>query len=200
MANQYPYPEAEHYVFPKTSTEVIADELRHYPDGPSFRKNLVGLGRMYEKTPLLQCCKKYAALMQLAAVATGQTGKPRQLEMDFYAGEVFSLHANITTLDTPAKRILLMKDALEEYADGSIQYDPKDDRLQRRIDDLITFRDEAADKLFENQSERVQEHILEAALRSYDDVAHAGQRQNRFIAGYLFAAQLIVAYYVAESE
>lgn len=193
MAAEFSYPPTEHYVFPKDTVEVLDDELHYYRDGSSFRAGVIGLGRMYAKTPFLLSCKKYATLMRLACHGAEQPGPALALDPHFYAGEILATHRLLRPAPKLARQHVLWQDILEPYADGPTDFDPSNDLLKEAVDELTEFRDHTWQELFDQQYPKMQEKLVDVTVRMYDDIPNAGVSEDRFTTGYLFAANLIVS-------
>lgn len=198
MANKYPYPEAEHYTFPGTAAELIQDELRLYPDGPSFRTNIVGLSRMYETTPLLTSCRKYATYMQLAAYSCDQAGVASQLDNDFYAGEVYAIHAMGSLLPTDTKRYLLRYNAFEKYEMSDPASSERGALIKGLIEQLAEYRKETWKLVRDTQAIYIQERLADIAILAYSDIPNAGEREDGFMAGYLFSGKIIAHIFASD--
>jgi len=189
----YPYPDAEHLPQPLSPYDVIDEELRIYQSGAQFREGVIGIGRIYDNTPLLIGFKKYARLLNIAQMTTAVTTELERPAMasNFYIGEVFATHASVRPMPKPIRQFVLAQDYLSQYGRGRTDIDPQNQLLKLACAELLDFRDNDWQDLFARQNDLYQEKLVDATVRMYEDIPNAGHAEDDFMAGYLYAANLI---------
>ena len=184
--NPRPYPDAEYRKPALNSLDVLEEELGFYPDGPSFRGGLVAIGRIYEKTRLMQGFARYSRLAVIASMSQGRQEGLNGMAPNFLAGETLAMHVLLKPVDILHRRYFLNHDLFPPTYDeeGNVL-------LQENLAELEEHRTSTWRHVLDTQSARHQELIMEAAMRAYDDVPNAGAAEDDFMAGYLYAGNLI---------
>jgi hypothetical protein len=193
LTNQYPYPAIEHLEPALSPYDVIGEELRYYPTGKEFRAGIIAISKIYDKTPLMIGFKKYARLLNIAQLTTDVTSELERPVMaaNFYSGEVFATHTAVQPMPKPIRQYVLGQDYLSQYAPGVTNIDPGNSLLKLACAELLDFRDSDWQDLFNRQDDLYQGKLLDAAARLYEDVPNPGHNEDDFMAGYLYAANLI---------
>lgn len=201
MSERYSYPEAEHYIEPRNPLEVIDEELRFYPDASSMREGLIAIGRIYQNTELLYCMKKYAYLVSVASIMSGNGPEKPGIDNDFYAGAILGTHVMVKPAPKPVRQRVLRIDVLDGYSPWSDGFDPDHEILKEALEELAHYKDGEWRELFDDQPAEHQERIMDLGGRMYEDIASAQTRNQRwesFTSGYLFAANLIYSGFSGE--
>ena len=192
MAN-YPYPDVEHLKPTVSPYDVIDEELRIYKTGPEFRQGIIGISRLYDKTRLMTGFKKYARLLNIAQLSTAVSVELERPAMasNFYVGEVFATHVSVKPMPKAIRQQVLRQDYLSQYGSGATDIDPENKLLKLACAELLDFRDNDWQDLLARQNEPYQEKLVEPTVPRSEDVPIAGHPEDDFLAGYLYAANLI---------
>lgn len=190
MSEHYPYHPSEQYEFPRNQIEQAEEELRIYDTPIEFRKNLLGLKRMYEWTACFQSLKQYAAYAaDLRTVPEGAVIKS-SFNGDFFSGELMAMHVNVAPAPLGTKRAILFNDFLSD-----LEGNPAKDTIEENIRDFIAEwaggeSNNWAEFLAE-QDPRYQKAATMMAERMYDRCDGALERELDFLAGFTFASNLV---------
>ncbi len=181
-----PYPDAEYRKRALNPLDVLEEELGFYPDGPSFRGGLVGIGRIYDRTKLMQGFARYSRLAVIASMAQGREEGLNGMAPNFLAGETLAMHVLLKPVDTLQRRYFLNKSLFPPT------YDAEGEMLLRdNLAELEEHRTKGWREILDTQTPQHQELLMEAAMRAYDDIPNAGPAEDDFMAGYLYAGNLI---------
>jgi hypothetical protein len=191
MAKKYPYPETEHYDFPETADAVIFDQMRYYSTPVDFRESIVGLGRIYLDTKLMFACRKFAVLMAVADPER-ETDAKLAVDNDFLAGEIVGLHAIVSPLRNYIGQQILSCDPLREYNPGDKSVDPDNTRLRLIEKNMAELRTSGWQDILSSHDPKMQAAFTEAAAHTYGDIAGSQRRQEAFMVGELFVADLMI--------
>lgn len=193
MAETYPYPEAEHYEFPRTPLAVLEDELHIYKDGPELRDSILGLETMYRGNPLHTNIVAYAALMKRAAIAAELISYSSDAAQDlaFLGGEVLAVHCSLRPMPRVMRQYMLGRDMLcVAYADA-YNAEFRATVAQQTMRELIEYREQDWQTLLQAQDPAYREAILQASNTVYNDLPDTEILRDNFTAGYLYAGNLI---------
>lgn len=180
------YPDAEYRKRATTLTDVLEEELGFYPDGPSFRGGLIAIGRMYEQTKLMQNFIHFAKLAVIASVSHGEGVDPGTIAPNFLAGETLAIHAILKPRDMFERRFYLRQNII-----GSMNQNSGEEVFEAALEHLADHRAGGWEHVFDRQVALHQELLVEATIRAFDDQPNARTAETDFLAGYLYAGNLI---------
>lgn len=190
MSERYPYPENEHYVFPKTRAEIIQDELRYYKYPEDLRAMGIGLRRLYAEAPIISSMQKYAVLMNVVHLVTKGYGQRSQADNDFFMGSIYGIHTTIHTATAATRKEVLRLDPMRGL-DGSGEEAEDREYQQKVMGWLQVWETTDFEKEFERSPEELQTNLRDLAKHMYCGIQTPHEREQSFMSGYLFATKMI---------
>ena len=197
MSEQYPYPNAEHYVFPRNRAQVIADELSYYREPEDIREAVVALAEYYSPAPIMDAMKRFAFLNSAARIDIGGTEERPQIDDDFWLGALMGVHTSVHTLSSydndgngfaASKRELILGNNSLRTLSG----DEEDaETVQFLIGSLKVWDAELFEKRFNQAPEELQEAIFDLTDHMYCGIYNAQAKGQNFMSGYVFAINYI---------
>lgn len=188
MAEQYPYPNQEHYETPKNQIEQAQEELRLYPGRDDIVSNLQGLRQMYGNMPCLQAIEKYATIA--GTLRSDSDPRVEVLNRDFYDGALLGIHVNAAPAPLDIKRRILYTDFLEHLDEN-----PMEDEIISNITSYMEHwaggRKNSWRKFLDGQDSVYCDVATEVAWILYEDWEDSEERQLDFMAGFAFATNLV---------
>lgn len=201
--HECPFPEAEQRPVPEDALALLDDELLLYKDAASMRSNVVGLSRMYKGTALMQGFQRCASLMTIASTTYGLPGAESRtamaLDRDFYSGLVLGTHCMVRPQSYFDRHQLYGWDPLPPFESSEDEGEDSRD-LRTAVDIMAEFRAVAWEELFATLAEAVQLKLIEAGVRMYEDQPGAAERENGFMAGFMYAAYRLSTTMLDEEE
>jgi hypothetical protein len=186
---QLPYPEAEYRKPATTAPDILEEELGFYADGPSFRAGIVAISRIYEDTDLMRSFTSCSRLAVIGALAQGkQEPSPNGLALHFLAGETLAMHASLRPATSFVRQRILGYDLL-----GAMQDQQDKTLIHQAMADIAIHRAGTWQELLDAQTPEHQELLVEATARMYEDIPNVGSTENDFMAGYLYADDVITS-------
>lgn len=194
MSIEQAYPPIEHYEFPKSVEEILSDELRFsQSEGETAKTITLGLGRMYGWSELLQACQRIAILVHAGQVPKSERRRVSGMDDDFYAGEILGVHSLYQVLDRPTRTQVIRVDFSRMFGIGpGTSMEEYDNTLNEVIKGVVRFRRGAWKEQLGWQSPALQDILGQIALRMYENQENAEGRKDGFMAGYLFASNLVI--------
>jgi hypothetical protein len=196
MSEQYTYSEAEHYVFPRSRAQVIADELKYYPDPEELRENIIGLSRYYAETPVIDMMKRFAFLYAAAKIDTGAREERPHTDQDFLLGAMLGVHTTVHTMDSDPEAqsyeasrrgLILGHNSLQ-----NLTGDEDDaETVEFLIGSLKVWETELLEKRFSEAPEELQEAVYDLTSQVYAGIYRPQEQERAFMSGYLFATNYI---------
>lgn len=186
------YPDAEHYVSPRTAAEQARDELRLYPNPETFRGDFMPiLRRMYSPTLLAQSMQRYASFVGAIEHRT-PTDKRRRMNFSFYSGSIVGMHLNIAPLPDIRKYPILKLVPLPSLDEA---LDPE--RMQHEAKEwLTTWMSEQNNGLTWRNFMLGQDEDYQGATANMAEILYEGRtnrhkRATDFIAGLALASGVV---------
>lgn len=178
-------PDIEHLPAPKTPFDVLADELRRFPNKNSFGHRIAMIERVNESTPLRESLEAHVMFPSGLEEMRGGEVSPDAGTM-FYAGALVGMHCATSTMHPAESNSVMYKtiDVATQYQ----QYpgESTDAGLTRLID-LFQISAELAEQSFHNLAPRHQELLIDAALYAGEDFEP--DARFSFVQGFIFAAE-----------
>lgn len=187
MSERYPYPENEHYVFPKTRAEIINDELHYYQDPDEFREASIGIARLYAETPIINSMNKYAFLMNVVHVVTNGHGHESHVDRDFLMGTLYGVHTTVHTASVWKRRQILGYDPM-----SGVEGEEEDREIRQQImGKLRAWEAEGVKEKLDEAPEDFQTALTDLTKHLYHGMGETKDQERSFITGYMFATSLI---------
>lgn len=188
MAEQYPYPNQEHYETPKNQIEQLQEEFRMYPVQDDVRSNLLGLREMYGNMPCMQAVERYATIA--GTLRSDSDPRVEVLNRDFYDGALLGVHVNVAPSPLDIKRKVLYTDVLQHLDEN-----PKEEEI---ISNITTYMEQWAGgrknswrKFLDGLDMMYCDTATELAWVLYEGWDDSEERQLDFMAGFAFATSLV---------
>lgn len=187
MSERYPYPNAEHYVFPKSRAATLGDEMAFYPEPEELRHMTVALAQFYENTPIMGTMKKHAFLMNVVHHAMNGEGDESRMDSDFLMGTLYGVHTTVHTAPSWVRRWVLGYNPLRE-----ITGDDDDLHIRKELLEYLQAWETAGfEEKFEEAPDDLQEALLDFTRQMYGGIYRSEDKQRSFMTGYVFAINLI---------
>lgn len=192
MSEKYQYPSQEHYVFPRTRAEIIADELLHYFEPQELREAILGLTELYGRTPLMSTLQKYSFLVAAARIEAnrenngGDSERPSADE-DFYFGAIMGVHTTVHNAPSTKQQRVLNHNHLRNLH-GT---DEDAEALTYLVEQLKVWETLTFELRFNEAPEELQEAVFDLASHAYCDMPSRQDRERSFMSGYMFALSVI---------
>ncbi len=190
MSEHYTYPQAEHYVFPKTRAEIIQDELNFYKDPEDMRAMGIGLARLYAEAPIVSSMQKYAVLMNVVHLATKGYGERTRVDGDFLMGTIYGIHTTVHTESPGVRKRVLGLDPMRGI-DGTAENEKERAFQQELMGWLQTWEATDFEKEFERAPEELQTSLLDLTKHMYCGIQTPQEREQSFMSGYMFVTNMI---------
>lgn len=193
MSETYPYPAAEHYVFPTNPIEMMDEHLRRYIDGEQSRSEIIANGHYYKNTRLYTALKDYAAISQHALTGSVDRGHAviERYRMDFHAGSICALHNNLHPGPHKLKEFVLSNDPLHPLHQQNIDTADNEKFIEDVAADMVAWHNGGAQEFLEQQDEEFTLRLQLIAESTYRGVDSALEREQSFMDGYLFTCNLV---------
>ncbi|MEO5499231.1 MAG: hypothetical protein ABIR46_01910, partial [Candidatus Saccharimonadales bacterium] len=183
----------EHYVEPTTPLEQLEEELRLYKDSDSMCLSVNGMKNHFCRTPIYESLDVFAHLIIIAKGKIANTGNVNNfnyIDEDFLDGSIYALHAIVkpSPIDTYNKIVGWNPlGYLDKYKDDSNRFDPI-------IDEMVGWEAGEYKDAYGQQSDVMQERILEVAFRIRNDGPDVDKKQDAFISGFMFGSVLLTRF------
>lgn len=188
MSERYPYPENEHYVFPKTRAEIINDELSFYPDPEELRHMSVGLAKLYSETPIMSTMRKYAFLMNVVHIASDGRGDDSKVDSDFLMGSLYGVHTSTHTASPTLRRRILDFDPLKEITGE----DDSDLECRKELMQYLNaWEKHGFEEKYNEAPEELQVALSDLAKHMYGCIHEPQRKERSFMTGYMFVTSII---------
>jgi hypothetical protein len=199
MSEKYPYPEAEHYEFPRDPYQQADDEMRLYPTSDEFRKNLVTLKRMYSKTPLMKSMEQYSRIASIVRIPEISGGGIGSFNFGFYSGALLSVHVNVAPAPRYLNSAVLSTNLLEGF---DLEGPGAEQLILLRLGAIKDWflewagqegsdEDPGWSQFFDEQTLDYQERAYAMADLVYGEQKFSYEHQLDFLMGYTFASNMV---------
>lgn len=202
MADIYSIPPAELRKPLLDPADVIADELRMYPDTDGFIQCYIGLSAIYGPTKMGTSFLKASRILLLSYMQENNIGSEdiklaRRVDTEFYAGSILALHSSVRVLQSDRRRMLY------DCTSGNFETDglPPDQAtavMTEALNDMAAYRQSIwGDEFYELLSTDLQDVVYEAGDRlvAGNDQSSSEELKfgiDNFMAGYTYGARTVV--------
>ncbi len=187
---QLPYPEREHYTFPRNHIEQAQEELRTYAEPDEFRKHLVSVKRQYYGTPFVQTIERYSRYAAVLHTDQPELDTSRALNSDFFSGAVMAVHIHTAPAPTNTLRFILGNRFL-----SSFDSDANNAVFEADVREWMLFwaNDETDNwaTFLEQQDPRFQSIAMELAEMTFRGRPNHLERELDYLIGFTFASNII---------
>lgn len=196
MSEKYPYPAAEHYVFPKNPIEMMDEHLRRNFDPERSRSEIIANGHYYKETPLYRALSSYGFISQQALMKRMDTGQAviERYRMDFHAGAICALHNNLHPGPHNVKESVLSNDPLYPLHERDIDTSENVTFIENIAAHMLEWHEGGSQEFLAEQDDEFSMRLQLIAESTYRGMDNALECEQSFIDGYLFSCNLTWQY------
>lgn len=191
MSELSPYPNREHYSFPRNAIEQAREELKLYPEPPAFRRNIFGLQKMYARTACLGSMQKYAEFATgLHLSETGDDKSQHLINADFFSGTIAAVHINVAPRPLHIRRQVLQQNFLLGL-DENASNDSIAENITEHMQEWSGGEEDNWHIFLEQQGNEFADIAMEVAAKPFEDKLKSEERELDFLIGFTYATNLV---------
>lgn len=167
--------------------------IKLYEPGEDSVRYVMGMGRLYANVPLLHYMQESARMVEVARVQASDhlvNFDSTSHDQNFLAGAAMAIHVNTYgSSDTLRTRVLYFNplEDLRAAPDSAEKYDA----IQSCVDVMHKWDEHGAQAAFDDQTDEFKDKLLELTIMMYNNMAHPGGSDMRFISGFMYCSQTI---------